>query len=464
MLKVKDGVNGNSTTATTLQTARTINGTSFNGSANITTANWGTARTLTIGSTGKSVNGSANISWTLTEIGAMGTVSANGYYGLALPDKTTSNWIRTTVNGIIPYQSGGASALGTSSWPFNNAYINIVYGNLSGNATTATTLQTARTINGTSFNGSTNITTTNWGTARTITIGNTGKSVNGSANISWSLSEIGAAATSHTHSYLPLSGGTLTGETIFNNYLSINAWSGYGTGKAQLWYNGNTKSLLLQPPVEDIQINGKYVYHQGRIPSPDDIGALPITGGTVLGTLLVDKDLYVGENAVFRTFQAQVGQTIEIRCHLTPNTNEWWNLGQSHSMFGDIYSRRGALNGSDISFKENIKDIAENNKLRTFSNENEYDSSVTLSDLYEYVKNINIKSFNYKNTDENILGIIANDIPDNIFNKIGIINDNNERIIFATAQIAMLQGALKEAINKIEGLQNEIELIKDGVN
>ena len=35
-----------------LTTARTINGTSFNGTANITTANWGTARTLTIGNKG----------------------------------------------------------------------------------------------------------------------------------------------------------------------------------------------------------------------------------------------------------------------------------------------------------------------------------------------------------------------------------------------------------------------------
>lgn len=63
-------------------------------------------------------------------------------------------------------------------------------GNISGNAGTATTLQTARTINGTSFNGSANITTENWGTARTLTIGATGKSVNGSANVSWSIGEI----------------------------------------------------------------------------------------------------------------------------------------------------------------------------------------------------------------------------------------------------------------------------------
>lgn len=84
-------------------------------------------------------------------------------------------------------------------------------GALTGNASTATTLATVRQINGTNFNGSANITTANWGTARTLTIGSTGKSVNGSANVSWTLAEIGAAAASHTHSYLPLAGGSLSG-------------------------------------------------------------------------------------------------------------------------------------------------------------------------------------------------------------------------------------------------------------
>ncbi len=44
--------------AATLTTARTINGTSFNGSANITTANWGTARNITVFGIAVSVNGS----------------------------------------------------------------------------------------------------------------------------------------------------------------------------------------------------------------------------------------------------------------------------------------------------------------------------------------------------------------------------------------------------------------------
>lgn len=77
---------------------------------------------------------------------------------------------------------------------------------LTGNASTATALATPRSINGTNFDGTANITTANWGTGRTITIGSTGKSVNGSANVTWSLAEIGAAATSHTHAISDVTG------------------------------------------------------------------------------------------------------------------------------------------------------------------------------------------------------------------------------------------------------------------
>lgn len=73
-------------------------------------------------------------------------------------------------------------------------------GTYSGKAASATKLATARTINGTSFDGSGNITTANWGTSRNITIGNTKKAVNGGGDVSWSLSEIGASAVNHTHS------------------------------------------------------------------------------------------------------------------------------------------------------------------------------------------------------------------------------------------------------------------------
>ena len=62
-------ITDNVASATKLQTARTINGTLFDGTANITTAYWGTARTITLSGavTGSaSVNGSQNVTITTT--------------------------------------------------------------------------------------------------------------------------------------------------------------------------------------------------------------------------------------------------------------------------------------------------------------------------------------------------------------------------------------------------------------
>lgn len=58
-------------------------------------------------------------------LATLSATNANGYYGMGRPDGNTSDWIRTTSNGIIPYKSNstdGASSLGTSSWPFGNTY------------------------------------------------------------------------------------------------------------------------------------------------------------------------------------------------------------------------------------------------------------------------------------------------------------------------------------------------------
>lgn len=58
-------------------------------------------------------------------------VSGNSYYGMADPDGTDTNWIRTTSKGIIPYQSGsrgdGHSQLGTSTYYFSTSYIDNMY-------------------------------------------------------------------------------------------------------------------------------------------------------------------------------------------------------------------------------------------------------------------------------------------------------------------------------------------------
>ena len=108
---------GNAETATKLQTARSINGTSFNGSCDITTSKWGTARKIKIASSdgsGKgsevSVDGSGNATLKLpSTIKASITGNCSGSSGSCTGNAataTTANRIRTStpsslVNGDV---------------------------------------------------------------------------------------------------------------------------------------------------------------------------------------------------------------------------------------------------------------------------------------------------------------------------------------------------------------------------
>ncbi len=132
--------------ADTLTTARTIAGTSFNGSANID-INY---NNLTNKPTIPSVSGLAPIaSPTFT-----GTVTT--------PNLTigSGNKIKFANNDYIRYDDTANRFHFDADGGSSNASVQAVTfaGALSGNATTATTLATARTINGVSFNGSANIT------------------------------------------------------------------------------------------------------------------------------------------------------------------------------------------------------------------------------------------------------------------------------------------------------------------
>lgn len=50
----------------------------------------------------------------------------NGYYGMCTPDADDVDWIRSTKNGFIPYQAGGYSNIGTSSWRFSQGWFDFV--------------------------------------------------------------------------------------------------------------------------------------------------------------------------------------------------------------------------------------------------------------------------------------------------------------------------------------------------
>ena len=119
-------ITGNAATATKLQTARTINGTSFDGTTNIVTAYWGTARTISLSGavTGSaSVNGSQNVTITTTyQFGSIdgryvgGNKTADhGSFGTAYTADTYSS---TFVNkAFVAFAERG-------SWAYaNNGYV-----------------------------------------------------------------------------------------------------------------------------------------------------------------------------------------------------------------------------------------------------------------------------------------------------------------------------------------------------
>ena len=137
----------------------------------------------------------------------------------------------TVTNGV--YTVGAQTIAGvksfTSQIDAQAGVLGDLTGNVTGNADTATAATTAAT----------------WTTARTLTVGSTGKSVNGSANVSWSLAEIGAAATSHTHAASDITSGTMATARLASGTASSSTflrgdstWQAVpSVGEGQTWQN-----------------------------------------------------------------------------------------------------------------------------------------------------------------------------------------------------------------------------------
>lgn len=168
---------------------------------------------------------------------------------------------------------------------------------------TADKLSTARTINGTSFDGSANITTAKWGTTRTfntsgVMTGST--SVDGSSNINLNL----------TYNYIPLpENSDLNNYKTFGHYYVelvkiartfINCPTEQAFGLEIISSGAGIAQIITTYSPEDseryyrICYNSSWspwyrIYSESDKPTPTGIGALPLTGGTVTGTLVLSK-------------------------------------------------------------------------------------------------------------------------------------------------------------------------------
>ena len=167
--KINGSVTGNAVTATQLQTARLINGVPFTGDVNITvkssTTNYLKKGTYILGA---DFDGSSETTWSVdaTPSNSIGKIVARNSQGGFSAGVITADLVGN-VTGNVTANSGTSVFNTVQATQFVGAQ-------LSGNASTATRLATARTINGTNFDGTNNITVTADATTLTGTTLNSG--------------------------------------------------------------------------------------------------------------------------------------------------------------------------------------------------------------------------------------------------------------------------------------------------
>lgn len=140
-----------------------------------------------------------------------------GVYNYIVLSKTNRNTVELANNGNF-YSSNFTTAQSLPS----DEYADLEYIGIRNNSATSTKLQTARTINGTAFDGTQNITTAIWGSTRTISLTGavTGSvSTNGGANITISTSY--GDMSSLNSRFVNVTGDTMTGPLKFNGATGI---------------------------------------------------------------------------------------------------------------------------------------------------------------------------------------------------------------------------------------------------
>ena len=124
-----------------------------------------------------------------------------------------------------------------------------------------------------------------------ITIGNTTKEFDGSDGLAWSLEEIGAAAAVHSHKYLPLTGGILTGDlSVPNNIINANKLvSEYLEGTAEYANRlQNAHTFTIGDTGKDFDGTADVSWTLAELGI--DGNYLKLTGGTLTGSLTLNDD------------------------------------------------------------------------------------------------------------------------------------------------------------------------------
>ena len=320
-------VSGNAGSATKLQTARTISlsgavtgSTTFDGSANRTITT-----TLSNIDASKITSGTIDIARLPAAALERCVVVADdtARFKLTSSDVQLGDTVKVTDTNKM-YMVTNTSELDNA-----NGYTEFSAGHAStaDTATRANQLTTARTINGTSFNGTANITTANWGTSRSIGIVNsdgTGTavttSVNGSGNVNLKLpatikasltGNASTASTLATARTIGLSGVTATAQS-FNGSKNITipitaVPASLLTGTASINTTGNaaTADRADTATTATTATNANNVKYTLQNPTSSSTYIVPFVSGASTG----NKTTYLNDGFQYNTLQGTTSAT-----------------------------------------------------------------------------------------------------------------------------------------------------------
>ena len=153
--KVKGDITGNAGSADRLSTARTINGTPFDGQQNVTIKS-STTNKLVKGTyiQGSDFDGGSETTWSVD-------ATSSNVIGKLVARNSEGGFSAGTISADLVGNVTGNVTAGSGTSTFNVVQANTFVGaTLTGNANSATQLATPRQINGVNFNGTSNITVT----------------------------------------------------------------------------------------------------------------------------------------------------------------------------------------------------------------------------------------------------------------------------------------------------------------
>ena len=203
-------------------------------------------------------------------------------------------------------------------------------------------------------------TASKWANARTLTIGNTGKSVDGSGNVSWSLNEIGAAASGHNHdgryyTYVELDSHYInTWGFLYKNYYTVTQ-----TTTKVWWYVKLTFAGYAQ--WRDFQLNTTYNNQFGPVTVKQTSfgGAMEIVCANQNGnhiseicynsiydsngkctfyikiSPIYDTDHYSPSSSATLQVWTKIACTVEILSEAPTSTSPWIKTSSARSIWGN---------------------------------------------------------------------------------------------------------------------------------